>query len=123
MKKETKKEKIIAYKVFDSELKCKNMQFAIGKKATIKGDLILCENGIHFCRKLINCFNYYSFDPKNRVCEVEILGDVKGDPENKECTNIILLIRELKWDEVLGLVNTGVGNSGDGNSGDRNWSF
>ena len=110
-----------AYKVFNPDWSCNNYSFAqngtaIGTEHSIGGELKLCNNGFHFCRKLSMCFNYYTFSSDNKVAEVEILGDVVGDKEDKECTNKLRIIRELSWVEVLTLVNTGVGNSGHENS-------
>ena len=70
---------------------------------------------------VINCFRYYDFDPKNKVAEVEVLGDIavssKGD---KECTNKIKIVREISWYEVLDLINIGKDNTGKGNTGNFN---
>ncbi|MEO6303825.1 MAG: hypothetical protein ABIP51_11705 [Bacteroidia bacterium] len=39
--------------------------FEVGKSASIKGKVKLCKNGIHFCKKLYQVFNYYTFDNSN----------------------------------------------------------
>ena len=118
-----------AYKVFDSNWKCRDMQYEVGKEFTAKGKIIPCENGLHACLKLDDCFNYYSFDPNNKVAEVEICGLVVEE-ENKIATDKMLIVKEITWQEVLEMVNTGKGctgnrnsgnwNSGNWNSGDRN---
>ena len=120
--------KFTAYKVFSPNWTCKGYDFktnngsAIGSIHEInpKLTLELCHTGFHFCRKPNMCFNYYSFNSNNKVAEIEILGDFIGDPENKECSNKIRIIRELSWEEVLRIVNTGKNNSGRSNSGDWN---
>ena len=81
---------------------------------------VLCERGFHFCTRAARCFDYYNFDPQNHVAEVEAMGCVVGDETNKMCTNKIRIVRELTWEEVLRLVNTGVFNAGKENTGDRN---
>ena len=87
---------------------------------------ICCKRGFHFCTKASDCFNYYNFDPNNKVAEVEALGDIDNkEDDTKCCTNKIKIIREINWQELLELVNsgkacTGLCNSGDYNSGDRN---
>ncbi|MEK4513630.1 hypothetical protein NST85_29060 [Paenibacillus sp. FSL K6-2524] len=79
----------------------------------------LCSAGFHFCKNLKDCFEYYSFNPENKVAEIEVLGEVEhGD--DKSVTNKIRIIRELTWHEVLDLVNLGRGNTGLSNSGDSN---
>lgn len=80
--------------------------------------------GFHFCLNLADCFNYYPFNPENKVAEIVCLGRIAGEG-NKCCTNKIEIVRELTWEEVLRLVNTGKGcsglcNSGNWNSGDWN---
>ena len=110
-----------AFKVFDSEWKCRGYEFTgPGTEHQMEGELELCANGFHSCRKLIKCFNYYQFNPKNKVAEIEIIGDIVGDPDDKEATNGFRIVRELTWADVLSEVNTGVANSGKENSGDRN---
>lgn len=31
---------------------------------------IRCGRGMHFCKKAADCFNYYNFNPENKVAEV-----------------------------------------------------
>ena len=109
------------YKVFNKDWTCKGFHYEVGKTYEMEEDPVCCKSGFHFCRKLINCFNYYEFDSKNKVAEIEAMGAIGGD-ENKEkyCTNKIKIVRELSWHEVLDLVNVGKDNTGNRNSGDRN---
>ena len=79
---------------------------------------------MHFCKKAVDCFNYYYFNPSNHVAEVVAYGDVLEDGD-KCCTDKLEIIREVPWAELLEMVNTGqcntgINNSGDRNSGDRN---
>ena len=116
-----KKEKQITkgWKVFNEELKCRNVQFTVGKRKKQTGELILCQHGYHFHTDPSHLFNYYDFDIKNRVCEIIAYGKiVEGD--DKSCCNDIELIKELTWSEVLDLINIGVANTGRNNSGDCN---
>ena len=107
------------YKVFNSDWTCKGFQYKVGETYEIDGKPTCCKKGFHFCKKLVNCFNYYSFDPNNKVAEIESLGDVDFG-EDKYCTNKIKIIKELSWEEVLTLVNSGNRNTGYRNSGDCN---
>ena len=107
------------YKVFNPDWKCIGMQYEVGQTYKHKGNLSLCESGFHFCEKLIDCFNYYQFDPNNKVAEIKAIGKiVNGD--NKSVTDNISIIKEISWQNVLELVNLGEGNTGLGNSGYRN---
>ena len=65
---------MMAYKVFNEDWTCLEFKYEIGKSYTTKGKLVICENGFHACEKLVDCFNYYSFDPKNKIAEVEVSG-------------------------------------------------
>ena len=119
------------YKVFNSDWTCRGFQFEVGKVFEEDVAPVCCDRGFHFCTKASDCFRYYSFDPDNKVAEVEAFGDIDTqDDDSKCCTNKIHIIREITWQEVLDLVNLGKGctglcnsgnrNSGDWNSGNRN---
>lgn len=114
------------FKVFNSDWTCRGFQFEVGKTFTEDVTPVCCDRGFHFCTKAADCFRYYSFDPDNKVAEVEALGDIDTNNDDSKCsTNKIHIIREITWQEVLDLVNlgkacTGLCNSGDWNSGNRN---
>ena len=111
--------KMRGYKVFNPDWTCNSMQYEVGQTYKHNGDLSLCESGFHFCEKLIDCFNYYQFDPNNKVAEIKAIGKiVNGD--NKSVTDNISIIKEISWQNVLELVNLGEGNTGLGNSGGWN---
>ena len=116
------------YKVFRPDWTCRpNGSFKqYGCPGVFEDDVAIkvCDKGMHFCRKLADCFTYQPFDSEYHVCEVIALGDVEED-NDKCCTNKLEVVRELDWTEVLDIVNTGkgctgYGNSGYGNSGDNN---
>lgn len=123
------------YKGFNKDLKCRGMQFEIGKTYDTGAedtDLELCTSSvIHFCDSVQGVHECYRLhdDSNNRLCEVKPLGRIVSD--GSICgTNKILIVREIKGDElnhVLGLErgNTGIFNAGrwdtgDWNIGDRN---
>ena len=109
------------YKVFNSDWTCRDYQYEIGKTYEIAESPKCCKVGFHFCEKLVDCFNYYSFDPNNKVAEIEAIGEIDFDDTNSKCcTNKIVILKELKWSEVLDMCNTGKGNSGKCNSGHYN---
>lgn len=112
------------YKVFNSDWTCRGYQYEIGKTYEIAESPKCCKVGFHFCEKLIDCFNYYSFDPNNKVAEIEAIGEIHFDDTNSKCcTNKIVILKELKWSEVLDMCNTGKGNSGKCNSGTYNSGY
>lgn len=113
------------YKVFNPDWTCRGFQYEVGGKYEMNDPIALCYAGFHFCKKAVDCFSYYSFDPNNKVAKVIAYGDIVDDNANKSCTNKIEIVREIGWHEVLDLVNTGRSctgfrNSGNCNSGDCN---
>ena len=74
---------------------------------------------MHFCLKLSDCFSYYQFNSENKVAEVIAHGEVLRDGDQC-CTNDLEIVRELTWQEVLTIVNTGKDCTGSWNTG--NWN-
>ena len=112
-------EGVKGYKVFDPDWTCRGFQYKVGETFVEDVSPSVCNRGFHFCEKAVDCFNYYDFNPENKVAEVLALGEVVTE-DNKSCTNKIQIVREIPWTEVLEIVNTGKGCSGDCNSG--NWN-
>ena len=110
---------IKGYKVFNSDWTCRNKQYTCPGKFEEDVELDVCSRGLHFCKKAIDCFNYYDFDSNNHVAEVIAYGKVEEDGD-KCCTNKLEIVRELSWHEVLDIVNTGKDCTGNCNSGDWN---
>ena len=114
------------YKVFNPDWTCRGFQYNVGQVYEMDEKPICCKRGFHFCKKISDCFNYYPFNPDNKVAEVEALGDIDtNNDDSKYSTNKIHIIREITWQEVLDLVNLGKGctglcNSGNCNSGNCN---
>ena len=108
------------YKVFKSDWKCRDYQFEVGKTFKHEGTIGLCEEGFHFCEKVADCFSYYSFNPENKIAEVEAIGNVENDGGDKSVTDELVIVREVTWEEMLTMVNQGKGNSGLCNTGDWN---
>lgn len=107
------------YKVFDSEWQCREKQYTCPGKFEEDVKPMVCGQGMHFCKKAADCFNYYKFDPNNKVAEVIAYGEVAEDGD-KCCTDKLEIVREIPWAELLEIVNTGKGCTGLSNSG--NWN-
>ena len=110
------------YKIFNSDWTCRGYQFEIGKEYIHEGNIKLCKEGFHFCINPSDLFNFYGFDPENKVAEIEATGKII-ESEDKCVTKKIKILKEIKWGTVLSLVNTGKGNSGYRNSGDYNSGY
>ena len=116
---------IRGFKVFNPDWTCRDKQYTC--PGVFEENVIpsVCDRGMHFCKKAADCFNYYSFNPENKVAEVIALADRTVGDGKKCATNHLEIVREISWQEVLEIVNTGKGctglcNSGDWNSGNRN---
>jgi len=111
------------FKVFNPDWTCnpngKPFQYEVGGIYEEDVKPMVCDRGFHFCEKAADCFNYYRFNPENKVAEVIALGEVDSDG-TKSCTNKIQIVREIPWQELLEIVNTGKGCTGLCNSGNRN---
>ena len=112
------------FKVLNPDWTCKNKQYGCPGRFEEDVTPSVCNEGMHFCKKAADCFNYYRFDPENKVAEVVAYGTVAEDGD-KCCTDKLEIVREIPWAEVLEIVNMGKGctglcNSGDWNSGDCN---
>ena len=92
------------YKAFNPDWTCRGKQYAVGEIATQGGKLVMCENGIHFCKELADCFRYYNMNPENKLAEVEVLGRVLRSNndynDSKCCTDKLKVIRELSIAEL-----------------------
>ena len=109
------------YKVFNPDWTCRNVHYEVGKTYEEDVNPRCCSRGFHFCTELKDCFNYYPFNPENKVAEVVALGEVDTEnDDSKCCTNKIQIVKEFSWEEVLKMVNMGKGNAGLCNSGNCN---
>ena len=117
-----RKENIMeGYKVFEPDWTCRGFQYEVGK--TFEEDVTpsCCNRGFHFCKELKDCFNYYQFNPDNKVAKVIALGEIDEESDDSKCcTNKIQIVEEISWEDVLRMVNLGKGNAGLCNSGDWN---
>lgn len=116
---------IRGFKVFNPDWTCREKQYTC--PGTFEEDVnpSVCDRGMHFCKRAADSFNYYSFNPENKVAEVIAYADRTVEDVDKCATNYLEIVREISWQEVLEIVNTekgctGLCNSGGWNSGDRN---
>ncbi len=116
-------------KGFDKDLKCRGMQFEIGKEykiANTKKPELCTDSVFHYCETLQQVHQFYSALPSenNRFCEIIPLSKEVFD-NNKRGAKKIKIVREIIGDELTmlrGLINgnTGIFNSGHQNRGDQN---
>ena len=116
-------EVVHGFKVFRPDWTCSpngnTKQYTCPGKFEEEGELDICGHGMHFCENAADCFNYYDFDSNNKVAEVIAYGTVLKE-RDKSCTDKLEIVREIPWDEVLRIVNTGKNCTGRCNTGNRN---
>ena len=116
-------DRVKGYKVFNHDWTCSpngnTKQYTCPGKFEEDITPVRCGRGMHFCRKASDCFNYYNFDLKNKVAEVIAYGDIVEEGD-KCCTNKLEIVREIPWQELLTIVNTGKDCTGFCNTGNRN---
>ena len=59
------------YKATDKDMKCRGLQYEIGKTIEADGELSLCENGLHACEAPLELFDYYSPADGSRYFEAD----------------------------------------------------
>ena len=108
------------YKAFNQDMTTKHGDgtvYEVGKVYIVDGEIKICKNGYHFCKKCADVFDYY--DKPCRICEVSVTGAIQTQG-NKSVGRKLEILRELTAEEISNLLNSGYYNSGDHNSGDHN---
>ena len=117
------------FKGTNKDMRCQDdYQYELGKQFDLDADVepVICSNGFHFCKRLVNVFKYYNIGNGNRFFEVEALVKKSDwDPERKKnrtrnpygylpgfsgsndkyAAKSIRFIRELTVDEVFEVIS------------------
>jgi len=80
------KNKIMAFKAFDKNMKCREFQYEVGREYEQDGDVKLCECGFHACENPFDVWNYYPINSK--YARVELSGEIKKDGDKSVCSKI-----------------------------------
>lgn len=106
----------IGYKGTNSDMKCRNVQYELGKTYFIDSDnqvrelpngcsftktkVVICSNeAIHYCDNLLDVFQYYKKD-SSRFFKVEIIGEFEDGDEGKSGARCIRFIEEVSEKEM-----------------------
>ena len=100
--------KIIGYKGFDKDLKCRGFQYEVGGEYTTDRAKA-CETGFHCCENPLDVLGYYApldnDGTSNRFCEVEAGGDIDTSKDDKLCCTHLKVKAEIG---LQGLIKAGV---------------
>ncbi len=84
------------YKGFDKDMKCRGMQFEVGKTYEVP-QAVLCEKGLHFCEHPLDCLLYYK--PGESVyAETVAAGEIapaKKPGDSKRCSTRLTIKAEM----------------------------
>ena len=95
--------KIIAYKGFDKDFKCRDFQYEVGKTYEMDGNIKCCGRGFHACESPMEVFDHYDM-LSSRFAEVEQSGKIdKEDNSIKVCSSRIKIKAELKLADIINL--------------------
>ena len=95
--------KIIAYKGFDKNFKCRDFQYEVGKEYEMDGDIKCCERGFHACESPLEVFDHYDM-LNSRFAKVEQSGEIdKEEKSTKVCSSKIKVKAEMKLADMINL--------------------
>ena len=85
------------YKATDKDMKCRGFQYELGKTAEVKGDIELCENGLHACEMPLDVLGYYAPGDGSRYFEAELddVSDEKRSDDTKRVGKKLTLSAEI----------------------------
>ena len=97
---------IHAYKGFNKDLKCRNIQYEVGKDYVQDGNIKCCEKGFHACEFPYDVFRYYAPGENSRYCTVTQSGEMdKKDDDSKVASSKIHIETEIG---LGGIIKAGV---------------
>ena len=102
----------------NQDMTCRGMKYEVGKTYHVDEEIILCKNGLHFCKDLNDVFMFYSRD-ESRFFEVEAPTEKTTSDGVKAVTSELTIARELTQVEV----NRIVYGKGNGNGYGKDYDF
>ena len=95
--------KIITYKGFDKDFKCRGFQYEVGNTYETDDDIACCNRGFHACESPIEVFDYYDM-LTSRFAVVEQSGKIdKEEGSTKVCSSCIKIKEEIKIADIINL--------------------
>lgn len=101
------------YKGMSEDMTCLGMHYEVGKSYHVDGEIALCHNGIHFCERIKDVFEFYRENSANRFFEVDASGVIVSDG-TKSAASDLTILRELTEEELFRCIyGDGCGESRD----------
>lgn len=95
--------KIIAYKGFDKDFKCRGFQYEVGKTYEMDGNIKCCNRGFHACESPMEVFDHYDM-LTSRFAAVGQSGKIDKEADStKTCSSRIKIKAELKLADIINL--------------------
>ena len=105
-----------------TKIHCRGFEYKIGNVYVEDNTILICNNGFHFCEKLIDTLNYYSRNDDVLYLKVIGCGQIQNE-DNKHCVSVLKIVEIFNHshdDFNTGDWNTGNSNTGDSNTGNSN---
>lgn len=108
------KSKVANYKAFNitsfGKLKCLDKTYKEGRKSSVRGELRVCHNGIHYCTNLYEIFDYYygELDKDIAIYECDVSDENIGQEySSKRCARWIIPRKRLYREDIIRILNGG----------------
>ena len=93
------------FKGFNRDFKCRNQQYKVGKTVKHKGDISLCNSGLHFCEDPLDVLAYYA-PGESRFAEVSADGvNEEKSQDSKRVGKSLTIEAEIS---LVHLITTGI---------------
>ena len=96
-------DKVVGYKAYGKDMKCRGFLFEEGKTYTHDGPAALCESGFHFVENPLDALRYYNEGNFTEI-EAEGVSPETGDDSKRVCNRITIRAKI----HLSGLIKAGV---------------
>lgn len=89
------------FKILNSDWTTQNGdELKVGESFELNSDPKVGSHGFHFCRNLIDCYDYFISEEPKKYTMIEAYGEIDNNGTKEYATDKIKIIKELNWDEV-----------------------
>ena len=104
----SKQKAIKTYKILEADYQCMGYKYRVGKIYTYERDIKICQSGFHGCKKLEDCFSYYSSVSWNHIVKCKQWGEVQThSDDSKVCSSKIEIVEEIEWSDIGNYIRGG----------------